>query len=387
MEQEPLMRHSLMTKTILLSPKELSTLRANTTAWQPLIGVCDGFMDYEPDPMIVFSTESSYNATGHTENKPSDRLSIPAAIALRQALCYQLTGDTKYATKAQYIIDQWYKTLRRIESLSGQGVIGFHFLPYIVSADWVRDVNGWDSEYFGEFLNDIVLPQTRIAYKNNIASWWCALTAGIHAYNDNYEGLLEVRDYFKEQIGEQVCITKGIGVCASSYLKTNGVSDMSFETAQWSMPDEITRSNTSNFHGGNDKGIKGISYSHFGMLPWTLALEILFKEGINLYETTQGRYFQNVFNKMVGWVKTPSTFPYANKGTNTPEKLLNVKQCSYFAPLVKRFKASQDGDQTAINDAIAILDDAGGIQGDRWQLDLMYRGKWNPPSGFEDEGN
>ncbi|UOF77449.1 alginate lyase [Caudoviricetes sp.] len=369
-----------MTKTILLSKNEMATLKAKTSAWSPLVAVCDSELDYEVQPLNVINTVSSYTDTGHDQNQVSDRLSIPASIAYRASLCYQLTGDVKYATNAQRIIDAWSKTLRRIEGAEAQSIIGFHWLYLVVAGDWTRGVNGWDGVEFGNYLNDTIIKQSRIHYQKNISSWWSALTAGIHAYNDNYEGLLSVVDDWKRQVNEQVCDGTA-DVCNASYAL-----DMSATTKLWTLPEELTRSaeGGSNFNSGATKGQKGLDYTHFGMRPWTLCMEILLKEGINVYETDEAGKLQNVFNKLVGWVIAPVYSPYyaRNKGN-----LSNVDKVDYFAPLTMRFKPRagiETEDTNAITSARNVLDYGilgQPITGDRWQLDLLFRGNYNPPAG------
>lgn len=357
---------------MLLSEKELSTLKG-LPSWLPLIDVCDSELEVDVLPAVVMNPDAGYTSAGHSTDELSDRLSTVGAAAYRAALCYKLTGEKKYGENAVRIINSWYRTLRRIEGNQGQGVIGFHFLYYVVAGDWVRGVSGFDAGAFGDFLNEVILPCTRIDYKNNIAGWWAALSAGIHAYNNNYDGLQFVADKWREQVTEQVC-TGSNSICSASFA-----ADMLLSTKIWTLPEEITRSNTNNFNGGATKGIKGMDYTHFAMRAWTLCLEILLKEGINLYETDEARYFQNVFNKVVTWVKDPILSPYYARNGG---ELTNIMKVDYFAPLALRFTAETEEDGVAISKANDILDNGANLKpfiGDRWQLDLLFRGNYNAP--------
>ncbi len=359
-----------MTRTILLSQKELHDLRSRPDVWVNLRVTCDSELDYVAEPAVVFNPDSSYTKTGTSTNELSDRLSIPGGIAYRAALCYQITGDEKYAVHAQNLIDQWSRTLRRVDGFVGQGVIGYHFLTYVVAADWVRGVNGWDGVFFGNFLKTKILPQTRYYYKNNTATWWSALEAGIYAYNDDYNGLIQTKNRWEAQMTDQLCVTDGSGACTLS-----AASGLTFEQKQWAFTEEIVRSGTSEFVSGTTKGQRGMSYTHFNLKAFTLAAEILLKEGINIYTSSLGRYYQNAFNKAVNWVHDPTTFPYyASNGGD----LANVRQCSYFAPLTLRFKPTTDVDSVALERARAILE--AGIDGDVWQIDFPYLYLWNPPA-------
>jgi len=368
-----------MTKTILLSPKEMLALRNNVTAWLPLKILVDSELDYEPEPLVDYRTVSAYNNAGHTANEISARLYESGARAYRAALCYQMTGDVLYANKAKEIIEAWYRTLRRIEGFSAQGTVGFHLPYYIVAADWIRNVKGWDGNDFADFLRRKVLPQTRHYYKNNVATWWSALEACIYAYLDDYDGLLQTKSRVIDQINEQMCIYSGQGGCLLTF------GNLSLEQKFYTFPEETTRSGTSNYNAGPDIGKRGLSYSHFLMRSLTICFEILLKEGVNMYITDEGLAVQKFFNKLVGWVKTPSTFIfYDNNLDGEGNSLLdNVRQCGYFATLARRYEGDTTENATAITDAKAIIN--AGILGDAWQFDLLYQYKWNPPQDVIEE--
>lgn len=358
---------------MLLSEKEFATLRG--AGWLPLVAVCDGELSFDVNPVTVLNPEGVYTETGHTSNSLDEHFGLSGSVAYRAGLCYRLTGDVKYAQNAQRIIDAWYRTLKRVEGLQGQNLLGFHMLYFVVAGDWVRGVNGWDGVEFGRYLKNTILPYTRIDYKNNIACWWGALTAGISAYNKDYTGLVFASSKWKEQINKQVCAGSNT-VCSASFA-----SDMMPATKLWTLPEELTRSNEggSNFNSGSSKGYKGIDYSHFCMRALTLCAEILLKEGVNVYNSTEARYFQNVFNKLVGWVHEPVYSPYYARNLRA---LSQVEKFDYFAPLVLRFEADDADDTTAIERAELMLDN--GVRnkpviGDRWQLDLLFRGNYNAP--------
>lgn len=405
----------MVIKTLLVSQAELNTLKKNKASWNGLYTRVaeETLFNFDEYPIKDFSVESSYTDTGHTENFLSLRLSLPSYAAYRSALLYKLDGNKKYAWRAQELIDDWYKTLRRVNGNAAQGVIGFHFLGFVIAASFVQDVKRtvttitvnpktkkkttttteqeWDIQSFKDFLIKTIIPQSRNTYKNNIASWWVALEAAIYGLHDDNDKLEETLQVWKDQINDQVCVTSGVHPCNLSF-----VNDLTFDNKQYSLPDEIVRTPSSDFTGsGSDKarkGRRGISYSHYGLEPWTICAEILKKKGIDAYATDEGRIFQSLFNKMVTWVDDPSTFPYlspkTNAGvtiTNTADNLSNVKQCTYFAPLVKRFdglKRNTQADKDAITKAKTLLKINGSLLGSQYQLDLLFYQKWNPPANL-----
>jgi len=385
---------------MLLSDNEANTLKSKTASWRGLKDIYSNELSFVPNPPTIFKASSSYTEEGSEENPDSLRISRPAQIAYRSALLYRITKDVAYAKRTQDIIDAFTDTMTGIDGDVAQGIIGFHFLYFVIAGDWVRDVNGWGGNRFSTFLKETILPASRSGYKNNIASWWCALEAGIYAYRLNNDtvfdsdkaGMENARKTWKAQILKQVCrklpsATAKINYSYSSACSLSFVRDRNFANLEWTLPDEITRSTTNNFHGGETKGRKGISYTHFGMLPWTLAAEILYKKGYNCYKTTEAGYFENIFTKVVGWVDKPSTFPYAKitvgkTTTDQTAQLLNVKQCSYFALLQQRLKGTSKANKDARLKAKELLSTNGAILGDHYQLDLLFMQKWNPPSSL-----
>ena len=356
-----------MKELILLSKKEMDTLAANTAAVENLRARVTGEdAALEIKALVDLAPTGPYTATGHTQDTQSEILRTQGVVAYRAALLYQLTGDTAHAKRAQYIIDRWSRTLRRIEGLQAQSVIAFHFPLYVIAAGWVRGVNKWSGNGFGDFCIDRILPMTRRTYKNNIAAWWCALEAAIYSYTNNYNGLRKTSALWRYQVMAQVCSTyESTGsICYSPYTTDIAAE----EPRRYVLPDEVSRSDSSDFHGGATKGKKGLDYTHFALHAWTLAAEILLKEGDNVYDTDEAAVFEQAFYKTVGWVKTPSTFPYyaLNGGV-----LTNVTKCGYFAPLCERFTGS------GISDALTLL--ASPIIGYEYQLDFLFGGRWNLP--------
>lgn len=376
-------------KRMLFSDAEANALKVRTASWRELKTIYEDELSFEPDPPTVFEAESSYTEEGSEENLQSLRISRAGQVAYRSALLYRITKDESYAERSQEIIDVFVDNLSIIKGDVAKGIIGFHFLYFVLAGDWVRGVNGWGGNAFSDFLMDVIKPASRRDYKNNIASWWCALEAGIYAYRLNNptvlasdrKGMSDTRILWRTQIANQVCrkISSIAPVKYSPACSLSFVKDLHFSEKEWTLPDEITRSTTSDFHGGETKGRKGISYTHFGMLPWALSAEILYKKGYDCYKTTEARYFENIFTKVVGWVDNPSTFPYADGQVN---QLLNVRQCSYFALLWQRLKSADKKNREARVKAKDLLQISGDILGDHYQLDLLFMQKWNPPTGL-----
>ncbi len=92
------------------------------------------------------------------------------------------------------------------------------------------------------------------------------------------------------------------------------------------LPHEVTRS----------EGMRGIWYSHFALMPQTLAAEIAYVNGIDLYEysSPSAHTLRQAFERIVPWTHHPETFPYC-KGN--PNELTGTAYISYFEILNARW--------------------------------------------------
>ena len=116
-------------------------------------------------------------------------------------------------------------------------------------------------------------------------------------------------------------------------------------SADGSMLHEIERSATSNWIGGPDKGIKGMAYTHYALLPASLSAKIFADQGQPVWKTPEGQLLKSAFDKAAAWTRHPETFPYyaSNNG-----KLEAVRNAAYFA-LLQNYYPNKDA-EAVLND-------------------------------------
>lgn len=295
---------------ILLTQAQLSALKSDMSRFTALLRNCDANVNYQPTPLAVLEMAAHYNASG--ENAPTQEeahLSEEARLSYRQALCYALTGELKYALSSQRILDAWGTTFKKVAPHNAQGNVNFN-LPYmVIAASWVKNANDWNHSTFDTFLLHIILPMAEVKRTNNHGQWGIFMQATIGAYLGNAQLLAEARNSWQRHIQDAVA--------------TDG-----------SMPREITRSDTSDFVDGPTKGIRGLAYTNYALLPATLAAQVFAVSGQPVWATPSGLLLQKAFGKAASWVLHPETFPYyaSNNG-----KLQDTNDVGYFPVLLKQY--------------------------------------------------
>ncbi len=94
------------------------------------------------------------------------------------------------------------------------------------------------------------------------------------------------------------------------------------------LPREVTRN--------NGRGEAGLWYSHFTLLPQTIAAEIARVNGVDLYDyrSLSGRTLRAAFERIAAWTRRPATFPYFHED---PALLVGRTYISYFEVLNARW--------------------------------------------------
>ena len=317
--------------SILLNEHELAGLSARRAAFKGLLSHCDKELDYVARPVAVLAPDPHYTAKGvNTSANNGKQLASDARAAYHAGLCFVLTHDARYATAAQRILDAWAGTLKKVTTKQGDDDVNF-YMPYmIMAASWVRGTGYWDGTKFGQFLETTVLPTSSSANRNNHGAWGVFLEASIAAYDGDTKLLERARHRW--------------GTLLDGAVAADGT-----------LPREVSRSGTTNWRGGPDKGKKGLAYTHYFMLPATLAAKIFADEGQPVWATRDGKLFGLAFARAASWTLHPKTFPYyaSNHG-----KLEGVRTAAYFALLLRHYPNA---------DAQAVLKQ-GDIQGDSFDL-------------------
>lgn len=240
---------------------------------------------------------------GHREAKNVLRDDANTAYAL--ALCFRITGEKKYARPAVKIIDAWTSGIKTMSRRDDSALsFGCHFPVLIFAADLLRNESVWDKtrqEAFKTFLRDDALPMNTMARANNWGNWGMVLAVSCAVYLRDEELFDECADRWKFFVDSQIA-------------------------ADGSLPREVIRSG----------GRQGVGYSHFCLMPQTIAAEILRINGRNLYdyESELGGSLKKAFERLAGWTRRPDTFPYWE---GAPSELKGVQYFSYFEILNTRW--------------------------------------------------
>lgn len=298
---------------LLLTPTQLSALKGDTGRFTTILKNCDATLNTRPAPLAILKPANHYDTSG--ANAPTEegkRLTDDAVRAYRQALCYALTDDSKYAASSQRILDAWANTFKGVKSLQGRAAVNFN-LPYmIVAAGWVKNANAWKHASFDRFLRTTILPLAALDNPNNQGMWAIFMQSAIGAYLGDQRILKAARNNWQTHIQHMVA-------------------------ADGRMPHEIARSDTSNYVGGPTKGIRGLAYTNYALLPTALAAQVLAVAGKPVWATKSGVLLHKAFTKAAGWVLHPETFPYyaSNQG-----QLQDINGVSYFPLLLKEYPNS-----------------------------------------------
>ncbi|MCB9501606.1 MAG: alginate lyase family protein [Deferribacteres bacterium] len=268
------------------------------TAFEACRMHADQNLDRTPSVPKQWYVPGYYNdAEGHKNAKNGLRDEANAAYAM--ALCYRVTGQEKYARSAVRIINAW---ATEIESMSRKDdsmlSFSYHFPALIFAADLLRDeISLWpkeQQEVFSEFLRNKALPMNTMSRENNWGNWGLVLAVSCAAFLKDEVLFAECAERWKYFIEHQIA-------------------------ADGHLPHEVKRS----------EGMRGIWYSHFSLMPQTIAAEILRVNGMDLYDYTSpsGHTLKQAYEKIAGWTRKPDDFPYW-KGD--PVKLTGVRYFSYF---------------------------------------------------------
>ena len=189
-----------------------------------------------------------------------------------------------------------------------------------MAASWVQGAGGWKDVAFQRFVKSVVLPASTASATNNHGAWGVLLNTSAAAYLDDTRGLDAARARWKSLVAGA--------------------------TNEWGyLPQEYTRSGTSNYNGGPDMGVKGIAYTHYFMLPASIASKILADQQRWVLTTTEGQLFQLAYNKAALWTRYPEQFPYYASNKKIGLELEGVRSAAYFNLLSRSYT---NGNATAV---------------------------------------
>ncbi len=228
-----------------------------------------------------------------------------ALMSYDLVLGYLVSKNKQYGLKAIEILNAWAKELQSVDTYQSEDNINF-YMPYMNMAYWFVK-KAFPSPEYEDFIKRM-RQYSQSALNTNHGAWGIlfdvssALALDDHALLQNSANRWQ--DWIFKAIDEN-------GVIASA----------------------ITRSDTSDYHGGPTKGIKGIAYTNFALLALTISGELLFENGYDLWDSGAGKRLSVAYNKVATWILNPETFPYFQPN------LIGVHNNAYFIILAKHYSS------------------------------------------------
>ena len=321
-------------KPLLVDDATIATFETRPEA-QKLLKKCRAELATPTHAMVDFAPAPHYSATGaNADDGKAKAFTSDIRLAYRAALCFRVSGAAEFARKTQAIADAWANTMQSASNEQGRSDVNFNIAQLVVAASWVRGANGWDDAPFSNWLIKVITPLSRSSESNNRANWGNLQDVAIAAYQGNKPELNKAARRWQELV--------------SSEVADDGT-----------LPAEICRSNTSDHCGGADKGVNGIAYTHFALLPAYLSAEILATTGLDVFKNDAGTALQKAFHKAADFTANPAHFPFyaSNHG-----KLNKLDHCAYFAPALTQYTDENAGRVIS----------AGTCKSDYWLLQKLF---------------
>lgn len=287
---------------MLYTQAQIDALKLVPSAWEPLKELADIDITRSPSEVAVYAPSDGYSGI----NDPvRNALKNDCYAIWRMALVYKLTGQAIYAQKAQWFINEWCHTLTTVEVGQGQTDIAFNVPFMIMGAEYVRGYNNFDpNNFFHNWLTNDIAPCSQPNEDNNVAAWSVLLDTCIGIYQDNQTKINNARLAWK-------------AIC-NSQIATDGT-----------LPQEVDRSDTSDYHGGATQGIKGIAYTHFWMHAMIQAMRLHNNRGANLHTSTEGLKLRTAYERACGYVMNRPSFPYFDAITTLGKPLDSINNTGY----------------------------------------------------------
>lgn len=275
---------------VFLSYSDLANLRRRVqqkteptyTAYLSLQREAEAQLKREPHVPAEWYVPGAYkDLAGHIKAK--DSLSKDANSAYALALMYRMTDEPKYALAAIRLIDGWAAGLHGM-SLKDDSMLSFsyHFPAFIFSAALLDGFAGWpqvNKQSFKDFVLTKALPMNTMGRENNWGNWGLVLvlSAAVYLHDETlYQAGLERWKHFIE-----------------TQIAADG-----------SLPLEVVRN--------NGLGERGLWYTHFCLMPQTIAAELARVHGDDLfdYRSASGHSLRQAYARVVPWTCDPGQFPY-----------------------------------------------------------------------------
>ncbi|GAA7796376.1 alginate lyase family protein [Helicobacter pylori] len=257
-------------------------------------------------PCVQLNASKHYTSTGVREPDACTKsFKKSAIISYDLALGYLVSKNKQYGLKAIEILNAWAKELQSVDTYQSEDNINF-YMPYMNMAYWFVK-KAFPSPEYEDFIKRMQ-QYSQSALNTNHGAWGILFDVSSALALDDHALLQNSANRWQEWVFKAI--------------DENGV-----------IPSAITRSDTSDYHGGPTKGIKGIAYTNFALLALTVSGELLFENGYDLWGSEAGKRLSVAYNKVATWILNPETFPYFQPN------LIGVHNNAYFIILAKYYSS------------------------------------------------
>ncbi|WP_219025772.1 alginate lyase family protein [Helicobacter pylori] len=257
-------------------------------------------------PCMQLNASKHYTSTGVREPDICTKsFKKSALMSYDLALGYWVSNNKQYGLKAIEILNAWAKELQSVDTYQSEDNINF-YMPYMNMAYWFVK-KAFPSPEYEDFIKRM-RQYSQSALNTNHGAWGILFDVSSALALDDHALLQNSANRWQEWVFKAI--------------DENGV-----------IPSAITRSDTSDYHGGPTKGIKGIAYTNFALLALTISSELLFENGYDLWGSEAGKRLSVAYNKVATWILNPETFPYFQPN------LIGVHNNAYFIILAKHYSS------------------------------------------------
>ncbi|MFB1288874.1 alginate lyase family protein [Helicobacter pylori] len=257
-------------------------------------------------PCAQLNASKHYTSTGVREpDSCTKSFKKSALMSYDLALGYLVSQNKQYGLKAIEILNAWAKELQSVDTYQSEDNINF-YMPYMNMAYWFVK-KAFPSPEYEDFIKRM-RQYSQSALNTNHGAWGILFDVSSALALDDHVLLHNSANRWQDWIFKAIDEN---GVIASA----------------------ITRSDTSDYHGGSTKGIKGIAYTNFALLALTISGELLFENGYDLWGSEAGKRLSVAYNKVATWILNPETFPYFQPN------LIGVHNNAYFIILAKHYSS------------------------------------------------
>ncbi|MFP6108982.1 alginate lyase family protein [Helicobacter pylori] len=257
-------------------------------------------------PCMQLNASKHYTSTGVREPDVCTKsFKKSSLMSYDLALGYLVSKNKQYGLKAIEILNAWAKELQSVDTYQSEDNINF-YMPYMNMAYWFVK-KAFPSPEYEDFIKRM-RQYSQSALNTNHGAWGILFDVSSALALDDHALLHNSANRWQEWVFKAIDEN---GVIASA----------------------ITRSDTSDYHGGPTKGIKGIAYTNFALLAITVSGELLFENGYDLWGSEAGKRLSVAYNKVATWILNPETFPYFQPN------LIGVHNNAYFIILAKHYSS------------------------------------------------